>query len=55
MENKLKEYIENIEQLGADLRYENDYEKYNKCIIILDSIIHWCTKCKKLIQKHIKQ
>lgn len=49
--DKLKEYIENIEQLSADSRYWNDYENYEKLEIELKSIIYWVNKAIKLIEK----
>lgn len=39
MEERLREYIENINQLGADARYEDNYDKIR---IKLESISTWC-------------
>ena len=40
-EEELKECIEAIEQLGADARYWNDYERYDKVKDKLGSIQWW--------------
>lgn len=44
---KLKDYIENLEQLGANSRYYNNYEDYNKLYIQLKSIEYWAKKASK--------
>ena len=51
MEKKLAVYIENIEQLGADARYHNNYESYDKLIIDVESIEYWAKKAAKLAKK----
>ncbi len=48
---RLEEYIENIEQLGADTRYHNGYENYDKLEILFDSIEHWCRKANRELVK----
>ena len=49
---KIAEYIENIEQLGADARFENDTNKNTDHLeIIADSIISWCKAIKREIKK----
>lgn len=50
-EEKLNEYIEYIEQLGADARYENDYENYEKLRVKLESIEWWAKKAQKVLDK----
>lgn len=51
---KLNEYIENIEQLGADARYYNNYEDYERLTLKLKSIEYWAkkgiTSAKKLLR-----
>lgn len=51
MEEKLKRYIEYIEQLGADARYENNMECYDKLMVTLQSIEQWTKKAKKQVEK----
>lgn len=48
---RLKEYIENIEQLGADARYHYDYENYDKLKTQFDSITWWSKKANKELIK----
>ena len=48
---RLKEYIENIEQLGADARYYYDYENYDKLKTQFDSIEWWAKKANKELVK----
>lgn len=48
---KLEQFIDNIEQLSADARYENNYEQYDKLMITLNSIEWWCKKTKKLVEE----
>ena len=55
MKDKIKEYIENIEQLGADARYEFDYENYNKLRVTLESIEWWSKKAQKILDKVEKE
>ena len=55
MKDKIKEYIENIEQLGADARYEFDYENYNKLRVKLESIEWWAKKGQKILDKIEKE
>jgi len=52
---KIQEYIENIEQLGADARYEFDYENYNKLRVKLESIEWWSRKAQKVLDKIEKE
>lgn len=60
---KLEEYIENIEQLGADSRFynnalsiNNDYEKYGEILKTkLESIIYWSGKAIKEVNKKTKE
>lgn len=53
IENKqmLKQCIESIEQLGADARYENNYEKYSRLKAKLESIEWWVKKAQILVEK----
>lgn len=48
---RLKEYIENIEQLGADARYYYDCENYDKLKTQFDSIEWWSKKANKELIK----
>ena len=48
MEERLKQYIENINQLGADARYENNYDRLRT---ELDSIITWCNMAIVLLNR----
>lgn len=48
MEERLREYIENINQLGADARYEDNYDKIR---IKLESIITWCNMAIVLVNR----
>ena len=48
---KLEEYIENIEQLGADSRYSLDFESWGALYVELNSIEYWAKKGKKLVEK----
>jgi len=48
MNEKLKQYIENINQLGADARYEDDYDRLR---IKLESIKTWCNTAIVLINR----
>jgi len=48
---KLKEYIESIEQLGADSRYSLDFECYGALDMQLYSIEYWAKKARKIVQK----
>ena len=48
MNEKLKQYIENINQLGADARYEDNYEKLR---VKLESIKTWCNMATVLINR----
>lgn len=48
---KLEQFIDNIEQLSADARYENNYEQYDKLMITLNSIEWWTKKTKKLVEE----
>ncbi len=48
---KLEEYIENIEQLGADSRWSLDFESWGALYVKLNSIEYWAKKGKALAQK----
>lgn len=48
---KLKEFIENIEQLGADSRFSLDFENWGALYVKLNSIEYWAKKGKKLAEK----
>lgn len=48
MKERLKQYIENINQLGADARYEDNYEVLRTKIT---SIITWCNMAIVLINR----
>ena len=48
---KLKEYIETIEQLGADSRYSLDFENWGALDIKLYSIEYWVRRARKIAQK----
>lgn len=48
---RLKEYIENIEQLGADARYHEGYENYDKLKVQFDSIEWWAKKANRELVK----
>ena len=50
-EKKVKEYIENIEQLGADARFYFNNEKYDRLIVELESILYWSKKAIKEVKK----
>jgi len=55
---KLNRYIENIEQLGANARYYNNYDNYDNLFIQLRSITYWSKKAAKVvegIQRKIKK
>jgi len=48
MEERLEQYIENINQLGADARYEDNYDRLRT---ELDSIITWCNMAIVLLNR----
>lgn len=48
---KIDEYINNIEQLGADARFEKSAENYKKLLIKLKSIRYWANKAINKIEK----
>jgi hypothetical protein len=48
---RLKEYIENIEQLGADARFQDDYENYDILKTQFDSIEWWARKANRELIK----
>ena len=54
IKEKLKDYIEKIEQLGADARCENNNENYEFLRTKLKSIEYWSKKTIKLIDKKLK-
>ena len=51
MKERLKQYIENIEQLGADARYYNNANDYDRLRIELESIITWCNMTIVLLNR----
>lgn len=51
MKSKLKQYISNIEQLGADARYEYNNDNYTNLKRKLESIINWCNVAIVLINR----
>ena len=51
MEDKLKQYISNIEQVGADDRYEYNNDKYTNNKKKLESIVNWCNVAIVLINR----
>jgi len=53
--NKIKDYIEKIEQLGADSRYEVHYENYEKLRVLLESIEWYSNKAQKILDKLEKE
>lgn len=48
MKERLKQYIENINQLGADARYEDNYDRLR---IKLESIKTWCNATIVLLNR----
>ena len=48
---KLSEMIENIEQLSADARFENNRENYDALKTKLESIILWSEQVLKTLEK----
>ena len=48
LKQSLKQYIENINQLGADARYEDNYEVLR---VKLESIITWCNMAIVLLNR----
>ena len=48
---KLEEYIESIEQLGADSRWSLDFENWGALYVKLNSVEYWARKGKVLAQK----
>ena len=55
MRNKIKDYIEKIEQLGADSRYELHYENYEKLRLLLESIEWYSNKAQWILDKLEKE
>lgn len=51
MKERLEQYIENIEQLGADARFENNRDNYDKLRVKLESIITWCNMAIVLLNR----
>ena len=47
---KLQDYIENIEQLGANARYYNNYMNYDNLFIQLKSIEYWSKKAANVVK-----
>ena len=48
---RIKMWIENIEELGASLRYHNDYENYDKFEPYLNGLKYWCNRIQRDINK----
>lgn len=48
---KLNKYIENIEQLGADARYYNDYDNYDQLRVLFKSTEYWSKKATKVVEE----
>lgn len=48
---RIKEWIENVEELGAELRYFNDYENYDRFKPILDGLKYWSNKIQREVKK----
>ena len=51
MKERLEQYIENIEQLGADARFENNRNNYDMLRTKLESIITWCNMAIVLVNR----
>lgn len=51
MKIRLKEYIDNIEQLGADVRFEYNRDRFDLLRTKLTSIITWCNMAIVLINR----
>ena len=51
---KVKTYIDYVEQLGADARFLFDADNNEFLKIKLESIIYWCKKALKEIEKEDK-
>lgn len=51
MKERLEQYIENIEQLGADARFENNRNNYDMLRTKLESIITWCNMAIVLLNR----
>ena len=51
MKERLKQYIENIEQLSADARYYNNANDYDRLRIELESIKTWCNTAIVLLNR----
>lgn len=48
---RIKEWIENVEELGADLRHYNYYDDYDKFQPILDGLKYWSNKIQREVKK----
>jgi len=48
LKQRLNEYIENINQLGADARYNDNYDNLR---VKLESIITWCNMAIVLLNR----
>lgn len=51
MKIRLKEYIDNIEQLGADARFEYNRDRFDLLRTKLTSIITWCNMAIVLLNR----
>lgn len=51
MKERLKEYINNIEQLGADARFEYNRDRFDLLRTKLNSIITWCNMAMVLLNR----
>lgn len=51
MKERLEQYIENINQLGADARYESNNNNYDELRTKLESIINWCNVAIVLVNR----
>lgn len=51
MKERLEQYIKNIEQLGADARFENNRDNYDILRTKLESIITWCNMAIVLLNR----
>lgn len=50
-EERLEKYISNIEQLGADARFENNNKDYDKLLVKLNSISCWCSLAIGIVKR----
>ncbi len=52
--DKVKEYIESIEQLGRDAEFSFDMENNGALEVKIESIIYWCNQILKELKKENK-